>query len=44
MIWICQVCGYTYVPGENDGTEFANTADDWVCPTCGADKGSFEPQ
>ncbi|MGQ9531394.1 MAG: rubredoxin [Desulfotomaculales bacterium] len=47
--WVCTICGYVYDPavGEGDippGTPFEELPDDWVCPLCGADKGSFEPE
>lgn len=45
----CIPCGYIYDPAEGDsdggiapGTPFAGLPDDWVCPTCGADKSQFE--
>jgi hypothetical protein len=44
----CTVCGYIYDEAEGDadngisaGTKFADLAPDWMCPMCGADKGSF---
>ncbi|MBN1165212.1 MAG: rubredoxin [Candidatus Krumholzibacteriota bacterium] len=47
--WKCMVCGYIYDPEEGDpeqdiepGTSFDDLPDDWVCPLCGVDKGSFE--
>ena len=47
--WICTSCGYVYDPAEGDpdggipaGTEFADIADDWFCPVCGARKADFE--
>jgi len=46
----CDICGYVYDPAVGDpdngaaaGTAFADLAADWVCPECGADKGSFSP-
>jgi rubredoxin len=49
--YVCQVCGYVYDPalgdpdnGVNPGTPFENLPDEWVCPVCGADKDSFEPE
>jgi rubredoxin len=49
--YVCQVCGYVYDPalgdpdnGVGSGTSFENLPDDWVCPVCGADKDSFEPE
>jgi len=45
----CTVCGYVYDPEKGDpangikpGTSFEALPDDWVCPECGVDKGSFE--
>ncbi|MEW6026370.1 MAG: rubredoxin [Planctomycetota bacterium] len=45
----CTVCGYIYDPAKGDpdsgikpGTAFKDLPNDWVCPTCGADKSSFE--
>ncbi len=43
----CTICGYIYDPakGADDvtpGTSFDDLPDDWVCPTCGADKDMFE--
>ena len=47
--WKCTICGYIYDPAAGDptvgiapGTSFEDLPDDWVCPECGADKGSFE--
>ncbi len=48
--YACEVCGYVYDPAIGDpengvakGTQFDSLPDDWVCPVCGADKGSFTP-
>lgn len=48
MKYVCDVCGYVYDPAQGDvdngvavGTEFADLADDWVCPVCGAGKDMF---
>lgn len=45
----CTVCGYIFDEAEGDadcgiaaGTKFADLSDDWICPMCGADKGSFK--
>ncbi len=45
----CSICDYIYDPSEGDpgsaiapGTAFADIADDWVCPLCGAGKDDFE--
>ena len=47
----CLVCGYVYDPAVGDpdngvaaGTSFDDLPADWVCPVCGADKGSFSPE
>ncbi len=47
--WQCRVCGYIYDPAKDDpgngikaGTAFEDLSGDWVCPNCGADKGSFD--
>ncbi|MDR3289203.1 MAG: flavin reductase [Peptococcaceae bacterium] len=47
--WVCTVCGYVYDPKAGDtkagiqpGTAFEALPDDWVCPTCGVGKDSFE--
>jgi rubredoxin len=49
--YVCQVCGYVYDPaigdpdnGVDPGTAFENLPAEWVCPVCGADKDSFEPE
>ncbi len=50
MKYVCDVCGWVYDPAKGDpeagvapGTEFADLADDYVCPECGAGKGDFSP-
>lgn len=50
MKYVCKVCGYVYDPAVGDpdsniaaGTDFKDLPEDWVCPTCGAPKSSFEP-
>ena len=47
--WECRVCGYIYDPakgdpdnGVNAGTTFENLPEDWVCPSCGANKDLFD--
>lgn len=47
--WECRVCGYLYDPakgdpdnGVNAGTAFENLPEDWVCPSCGANKDLFD--
>ncbi len=46
----CICCGYIYDPARGDpdrgikpGTPFEDIPEDWVCPTCGADRTMFEP-
>ncbi len=46
--YVCDLCGYVYDPAEGDpdngvaaGTAFADIAEDWVCPLCGASKDDF---
>jgi len=45
----CLVCDHIYDEAEGDadtgitpGTRFEDLPDDWVCPTCGAEKADFE--
>ena len=47
--WECRVCGYIYDPargdpdnGVNPGKAFENLPEDWVCPSCGANKDLFD--
>jgi len=47
--WKCTLCDYVYDPAVGDpengvepGTPFEDIPDDWVCPTCGAEKDMFE--
>ena len=47
--WECSVCGYLYDPEKGDpdngvapGTSFESIQDDWVCPSCGANKDLFD--
>ena len=42
--YVCKVCGYVYDPSENDGIEFENLDDAYVCPLCGVGKDEFEAQ
>jgi len=51
MKWTCSVCGYEYDPAAGDpdngiapGTAFEDLPEDWVCPVCGVEKGSFEKE
>ena len=48
--YVCEVCDWVYDPAVGDpdngikpGTAFADLPDDWECPVCGLDKGSFSP-
>ena len=45
----CLICDHIYDEAEGDadtgiapGTRFEDLPDDWVCPTCGAEKADFE--
>jgi rubredoxin len=47
--YVCILCGYVYDPETGDpdnnieqGTPFDQLPEDWVCPTCGANKDMFE--
>lgn len=49
--YVCSICGYVYDEAEGSpengiapGTKWADVADDFVCPLCGADKSVFEAQ
>ncbi len=37
----CSVCGYVY-DEETEGTRWAELAENWVCPVCGAERELFE--
>jgi rubredoxin len=46
--WQCFFCGYIYDEAAGDpeegiprGTRWADLPDDWVCPSCGAQKSDF---
>ena len=41
--WICKICGYIY-DEQKQAVPFRELPDTWVCPLCGADKGSFAPE
>ena len=48
--YICDVCGYEYVPEEGDpangvapGTSWEQVPTDWVCPLCAVGKDQFSP-
>lgn len=47
--WQCIICGYIYDEADGDeesgiapGTPWDEVPDDYVCPTCNADKADFE--
>ena len=40
--YVCEPCGYVYDPEANDGVQFEDLPEDWVCPMCGVDKTMFE--
>lgn len=49
MRYICTVCGNIYDPENGDtdggiepGTKFEDVPENWVCPSCGANKEDFE--
>jgi rubredoxin len=49
--YVCGNCGFVYDPAEGDsfkgigpGTKFKDLPDDWVCPSCGAEKWRFSPE
>jgi rubredoxin-NAD+ reductase len=51
MKYVCDACGYTYDEALGDpdngiapGTKWEDLPDDWCCPLCGLDKGSFSAQ
>lgn len=39
--YICDACGWVYVPEENNNVDFKDLPDDWVCPVCGVGKDMF---
>ena len=48
--WKCSICGYIYDPSKGDpdngvkpGTAFEEIPEDWVCPTCGAQRICLKP-
>lgn len=50
VIFVCNLCGYEYKASEgcpddgiDEGTDFDDLPDNWVCPYCGAGKDEFEP-
>ena len=40
--YACNMCTYVYIPSENQGVEFKDLPEDWVCPVCDAPKEDFE--
>lgn len=40
--WQCKVCGYIYVPEENNNIPFEDLPESWTCPECGVGKDQFE--
>ncbi len=49
MKYICTICGYVYDEDLGDpdsgiepGTKWEDVPDDYVCPLCGVEKGSFK--
>ena len=47
--YVCLICGYVYdeekgAPSDGilPGTLWADVAEDWLCPDCGAMKDDFE--
>ena len=49
--YICDVCGWEYDEelgypegGIAPGTKWEDVPEEWVCPTCGADKSAFEKE
>ena len=50
VVFVCNLCGYEYKASEGcpdagieEGTDFDDLPEDWVCPDCGASKDEFEP-
>lgn len=46
--WQCQSCGEIYDEEAGDaesglppGTRFEDIPDDWICPSCGAEKSNY---
>jgi len=49
--YVCGNCGFVYDTAVGDsfkgigpGTKFMDLSDDWVCPSCGAEKWRFSPE
>lgn len=42
MKYECAVCGYVYDEKE-EGVEWEDLPEDWVCPLCGVGKDDFVP-
>jgi rubredoxin len=41
--YVCNVCGYEYIPSLEGNVAFADLPEDWTCPVCSAGKDEFEP-
>lgn len=39
--YICTICNYVYSE-EEEGVNFEDLEENWVCPVCGAPKEEFE--
>jgi len=39
--WKCSVCGYIYDESQ-ETLPFADLAEDWTCPRCGAPRSAFQ--
>lgn len=49
--YVCELCGYEYRAalgdpenGIEEGTDFEDLPEDWVCPLCGASKEDFSKE
>ncbi len=42
--YVCNVCGYVYIPSENDNIAFEDQSDDYTCPVCAVGKENFEKE
>lgn len=41
--YVCPVCGFTYDEG-GQNARWSELPGDWLCPVCGAEKSTFEPE
>ena len=48
VVFVCNLCGYEYKASEGcpdagieEGTDFDDLPEDWVCPICGLSKDAF---